>query len=219
MTSDEGDRAAVLADRSRRRVFTAITSAAAPVGVAELAEACGIHPNTVRLHLDRLKRAGLVTMADDGPRRPGRPPHRYVASGNDPSADADAYRRLAGMLAKAVREGAGARQTGRAMAKSEGAPKEADGLAAIASAMAAQGFRPIIEPAGERTEIVLQTCPFAEVAAQDPATICQLHLGLAEGTAEAVGGVTVERLVVRDPREAGCRLVLHPHRASRPVSR
>jgi hypothetical protein len=35
------------------------------------------------------------------------------------------------------------------------------------------------------------------------------HLGLAEGIAEATGGmVEVTKLVARDPRRAGCRLKL-----------
>jgi hypothetical protein len=37
--------------------------------------------------------------------------------------------------------------------------------------------------------------------------ICELHLGLAEGIAEAAGGsVEVTELIARDPRRAGCRL-------------
>jgi len=33
-------------------------------------------------------------------------------------------------------------------------------------------------------EFTLGRCPFAEVAAADPDTICRLHLGLAEGLTE-----------------------------------
>lgn len=57
-------------------------------------------------------------------------------------------------------------------------------------------------------EFTLGRCPFAEVAAADPGTICQLHLGLAEGLTEGLGQLTVERLVPKDPHRAGCRLII-----------
>ena len=40
----------------------------------------------------------------------------------------------------------------------------------------------------------------------DADTVCQLHLGLARGAAEAVGGIEVDALEPRDPRTAHCRL-------------
>jgi predicted ArsR family transcriptional regulator len=55
---------------------------------------------------------------------------------------------------------------------------------------------------------VLTHCPFAEVAADDPGTVCQLHLGLAEGLAEGLGGLAVEGLTVKNARQAGCRLTI-----------
>jgi hypothetical protein len=61
---------------------------------------------------------------------------------------------------------------------------------------------------------VLRRCPFEEVAADDPDTICQLHLGLAEGLAESLGGVTVDRLTAKEAHRAGCRLVLERDLAS-----
>lgn len=42
----------------------------------------------------------------------------------------------------------------------------------------------------------------------NPDTVCQVHLGLAEGMADGLGGIEVLRLVVKNPRRAGCRLVL-----------
>ena len=77
------------------------------------------------------------------------------------------------------------------------------------AALAEQGFSPetvVVDP--ERLDIVLHACPFADAAAEDPATICQLHLGLAEGAAQAIGGLHVEGLRIADPHDAGCRLQL-----------
>lgn len=52
---------------------------------------------------------------------------------------------------------------------------------------------------------MLRHCPFAAAAHFDRATICSLHLGIAEGLAEGTRG-TVEELVAYDPGKAGCRL-------------
>ena len=42
----------------------------------------------------------------------------------------------------------------------------------------------------------------------NPATVCVLHRGLAEGIVEGVGGARVERFVAKDPYRAGCRVGL-----------
>ncbi len=47
---------------------------------------------------------------------------------------------------------------------------------------------------------MLCRCPFAEVAATDPGIVCQLHLGLAEGVAVALGEGGSGELVARDAR-------------------
>ncbi|HUY45602.1 MAG TPA: hypothetical protein VMV92_07730, partial [Streptosporangiaceae bacterium] len=82
-----------------------------------------------------------------------------------------------------------------------------------------RGFRPARAGRGRRVEFVLRRCPFAEVAAADPGTICQLHLGLAEGLAEGLGKLEVERLVPKDPHRAGCRLIVQrvPETERRPI--
>src|SRR5215468_4440510 len=105
--------------RSRARVLELLREAAAPLGVQEVAERCGLHPNTARFHLDALVAAGLATR-DHGrrpnlavgspgrPRRParlGRPAIGYRAAGGDrPGAPAGErrYRLLAEMLASLI---------------------------------------------------------------------------------------------------------------------
>jgi hypothetical protein len=47
------------------------------------------------------------------------------------------------------------------------------------------------------------------VASADPDTICRLHLGLAEGLTEGLGGLIVDRLVPKPAQRAGCRLTVH----------
>jgi predicted ArsR family transcriptional regulator len=209
----------VLAEPARRRVWDAVRSAAQPVGVSELAATLAIHPNTVRLHLARLVEAGLVLETVETDRHPGRPGYRYRAAGADPAADAWAYRRLAALLAHAVRSRVSAREAGRAVAASNAGPLAgSDPVEAIASALAEEGFVPEVQHAKhDHIEIVLHACPFADAAAEDPATICELHLGLAEGAAQAIGGVEVDRLHINDPYQAGCRLELR--RTAQPLRR
>jgi len=203
-------RARALAEPARRRVWTAVRDAAGPVGIAELASTLGVHPNTVRLHLARLVDAGLVAEDVETDRHPGRPGYRYRPTGTDPLTEAAAYRRLAGLLAQAVRAGIGARAAGRAAAATDASHfAGADPVAALAGTLATQGFVPEVEAFdGNRVDIVLHACPFADAAAEDPATICQLHLGLAEGAAQAIGGLHVEGLRIADPHQAGCRVQL-----------
>jgi predicted ArsR family transcriptional regulator len=203
-------RARVLAVPARRRVWDAVRAGPEPVGVAQLARALDVHPNTVRLHLARLVEAGLVAVDTETASHPGRPGYRYRAVARDPVTEAAAYRRLAGLLAGAVRAGAGAREAGRAAGAADASHLAgADPVTAITAALAAEGFAPTsAELDAQRLEITLHACPFAEVAAADPAVICQLHLGLAEGTAAAIGGLRVDALRINDPHRAGCRLEL-----------
>ncbi|MGA9275949.1 MAG: hypothetical protein WBV89_03270, partial [Ilumatobacter sp.] len=66
-----------------------------------------------------------------------------------------------------------------------------------------------IEHRAAGAEIVLDACPFATAALVDPDSVCAVHLGLARGVAERVGGIRVDELVLRDPREVQCRLRVH----------
>jgi predicted ArsR family transcriptional regulator len=201
-------RARVLAEPTRRRLWDAVRSAPEPLGVADLARALDIHPNTVRLHLARLVDAGLVEERTETDRHPGRPGYRYQAVATDPLTDAAAYRRLAGLLAGAVRAGVSARNAGRAAGAAEATHfAGADPVTSIVAALSAEGFMPTsTEVDDQHVDITLHACPFADAAAADPAVICQLHLGLAEGTASAIGGLRVDALRITDPHQAGCRI-------------
>jgi predicted ArsR family transcriptional regulator len=98
------------------------------------------------------------------------------------------------------------RRAGRAMRTVGAGPASA--VDQVCDAMARQGFDPEVLPRGDHTDVVLHTCPFESTAVADPATVCQLHLGLAEGLVEDTAGVEVGRLVAKDPRRADCLLEL-----------
>lgn len=70
----------VLASVSRVAVLEILQRAATPLGVQDLADRTGLHPNTVRGHLERLVEFGHVVQSTDGVRRPGRPRRLYTAA-------------------------------------------------------------------------------------------------------------------------------------------
>ena len=212
-TEREDRQRQALAVPTRQRIFDLIAAAPHGAGVAELAAACEVHENTVRQHLAVLIDAGLVADERDRrqPRRRGRPAHRYRAVASPPASSGDAYRRLAGWLAEAVRTGSSALDTGRHIGARELHDQQpASALAAVEKLLSREGFSP--ETFDNRTGdhvIVLRSCPFAAVAAQDPATICALHLGMVEGLASGDDTFVVDGLTaVSDPTRGGCRLRL-----------
>ncbi|MGH9056405.1 MAG: helix-turn-helix transcriptional regulator [Acidimicrobiales bacterium] len=213
MPDDELQREArALGDPTRHRLFRYISGAPGPVGVAELTDYVQLNHNAVRQHLAVLKDAGLVLEEVEDRTRPGRP--RLLYSLHPEAAGrwgtAGGYVWLAGLLADVVRQGQAPRQVGRQEGRRRGADLAGAGERAdmLEAEVARRGFRPERSDRGRRVDLVLRRCPFAEVAASDPTTVCQLHLGLSEGLAEGLGGLQVDRLVAKDPHRAGCRLVL-----------
>jgi predicted ArsR family transcriptional regulator len=87
-------------DSGRRRVLDGLRAAPAGLGVTALAEQVGLHPNTVRFHLNRLVAAGLATRQVEQPHRPGRPRLTFsAAEGQDEDSSRRNYQLLADMLA------------------------------------------------------------------------------------------------------------------------
>ncbi|MBK9179838.1 MAG: helix-turn-helix domain-containing protein [Acidimicrobiales bacterium] len=205
--------ASALADPTRLRLYRYLRDADGPVDVAELTDLVGLHHTAVRQHLARLREAGLVDEARQATGRPGRPRLVYRAAGVEPTlVVTDAYRRLSMLLADALRAGGppseAVRAAGRAAGRRAAEGVAIDGVTAFEEEARRLGFSPRRVARGRSVELVLERCPFADVAAADPALVCGLHLGLAEGLADAVGGVEVLGLTVRDPHTAGCRLRL-----------
>ncbi len=204
--------ARALGDPTRHRLFRYIADAGHPVGVAELTEFVQLNHNAVRQHLAVLKEASLVVEEVEERSRPGRPRllYRLHPEVSDRWSTSGAYSWLATLLANAVRRKQEPRQIGRQEGHRRAVELagSGDGAALLEAEMVRRGFRPTKVEKGRRVEFVLGRCPFAEVAGSDPGTVCQVHLGLAEGLAEGIGGVQVERLVAKDPRRAGCRLIV-----------
>lgn len=66
-----------LGDDTRYALFVELMASPRPLSTAELAERFGLHPNTVRPHLERMREAGLLEVAVECRGTVGRPQHRY----------------------------------------------------------------------------------------------------------------------------------------------
>ncbi|HLI15153.1 MAG TPA: helix-turn-helix domain-containing protein [Acidimicrobiales bacterium] len=211
--SDEWQRQArALGEPTRYRLFRYIAEAHQPVAVLELTSFARLNHNAVRQHLAVLRDAGLVLEELERRNRPGRPRLLYrlhpEAAGR--FGTPGAYVWLATLLSEAVRRREGARAAGRreGLRRARALGPSEDPARLFEEEMVSRGFRPLRRDRGQLVEFVLGRCPFAAVAEGDPETVCQLHLGLAEGLAEGLGRLRMERLTTRDARRAGCRVVV-----------
>lgn len=206
--------ARALGEPTRHAIFRYLLDAGVPVDVAELTDHFGLNHNAIRQHLAKLVDAQLLTESRAVGGGRGRPKLLYRLH---PGADsrwgvAGPYERLSVLLAEMLRTGSSAYDIGRESVGGGRAPGPGvDPVGFVADAMARQGFEPEVRRRRDgRTELVLHQCPFESAVLADADTICDLHLGIAEGVAELTDGrVVLDELVVHDPRRAGCRLRLH----------
>src|SRR4051794_33175137 len=93
----------VLSQPTRARLFTSLTELRRPASTGELAERLGLHPNGVRLHLERLRESGLLARERVRHGR-GRPRDMWaIAAGARPGGEApSAYGDLGRWLARAI---------------------------------------------------------------------------------------------------------------------
>jgi predicted ArsR family transcriptional regulator len=206
------EQARALGDPTRHAVFQYLVDADGPVEVAELTDHFGLNHNAIRQHLAKLVAAELVVESVAAPTGRGRPRLRYEVDPHSESrwGTTGPYERLAMLLTEVVRSGETPQEVGRRAGRRQrlavGDAPEAVPVEALVDQMARQGFDPAVRRRGEVLEVTLQSCPFASAVLTDQDTVCSLHLGLAQGIADAVGGIVVEELVPKDPRRAHCRL-------------
>ncbi|TFD33459.1 ArsR family transcriptional regulator [Cryobacterium cryoconiti] len=84
---------------SRVAILELLRSSDEPLDVPALAARVGLHPSTVRSHLDRLVAVGLAVESVEARSRPGRPRLLYSAAAPVGEVPDDSYRLLAGVLA------------------------------------------------------------------------------------------------------------------------
>lgn len=200
-----------LGDNTRYAIYLELARSQSPRSTADIADTLGLHPNTVRPHLERMRDVGLLDVEIDNRGSVGRPQHRYRLTAAAPSLGLEppAFPLLARLLARvaatagvAPDEAAGAAsEQGRALAAA-GRPPRPGCVEALTGALAELGFDPAVADDGDLVSIAFTHCPYRELAEAHPEIVCHLHRGLIEGFVEEIGGASVERfgtLADRDP--------------------
>ena len=200
-----------LGDPTRNAVFAYVRDATQPVGVAELTEHFGLNHNAIRQHLAKLRDADLVLEERGRPAGPGRPPlhYRAVPGAVDRWGGTGPYEALSMMLIDVLRGDGSPREIGRRAGRELAGEygTEADTMEILDAVARRMGFEPHREQGDDGSEVVLDRCPFVGPAAAAPDIVCDLHRGISEGIAEAVGdGAEVCGLVTNPPERAGCRI-------------
>ncbi len=189
-----------LAGASRVRIME-LLRAGQSLDAHELGKGVGLHPNTVRSHLDLLIEAGLVEGLPAPSTGPGRPRvvYRLMEGRTFPAGDEPGYKLLAQILASyltgtARDPSAAAEEAGNAWGHY--LTEKAEPFARLTAAQATQriqalfqelGFAPEVRAEGDRQRILLHRCPFRETAETTPEVVCAVHLGLLRGALDEIG--------------------------------
>ena len=209
------EQARALGDPTRHGIFQYVADAVRPVDIAELTDHFGLNHNAIRQHLAKLVDAGLVTEDHAPSSGRGRPRllYRLDATAESRWGVTGPYEQLSVLLAEVLRTGDSAYEVGKRSVPRprRGAEASDDPVGVVVDAMERRGFEPEVRSArGNRVDIVLRNCPFESAVLADPDTVCDLHLGIAEGVAGLAGErLVVDELVAHDPRRANCRLRIH----------
>jgi predicted ArsR family transcriptional regulator len=205
-----------LTQPTRRRLFAALTELKRPASTEELAALLGLHANGVRLHLERLTDAGLLSRERTRHGR-GRPRDMWAIAaeaqpgGDPPSAYADLGRWLARTIEPRKTTLRSVEDHGRRIGR-ELAPTGADVTPErkLHGALVSLGFQPRreIDPDGGLT-YRLCNCPYRDAVHENRDVVCTLHRGITRGLLDELSpGTKLAGFVALDPYTAGCRIEL-----------
>lgn len=186
-----------LSDVSRFRILEELRSGG-PLDSHELGRRIGLHPNTIRSHVEQLMQAQLVKAASAPASGRGRPRVLYEASADALADQEGGYRLLAQILAshmtsldrpQALAESAGRAWGGYLTEKSQPFSQISidEAMRRVTQLFTELGF--MAEPgdvAGER-KILLHRCPFRQVAESNQDVVCSVHLGMLRGALAEMG--------------------------------
>src|SRR3954453_7691537 len=207
-----------LGDNTRYAIYLELARSPKALATADIADSLGLHVNTVRPHLERMRDVGLLDVQSDNRGAVGRPQHRYSLAADAPSLGLEppTFALLARMLLRAAAlAGTSAEEAadaGREQGRADGARRTGRPcLDALVGELDGLGFDPAAAGEGATATVAFAHCPFRELAEANPDLVCSLHRGLVEGFVDTVGGgevVACHTLVDRDP----CRvdLVVEP---------
>ena len=191
-----------LGDNTRYAIYLELARTPVPLSTSDSAESLGLHANTVRPHLERMREVGLLDVRTDAKGGVGRPQHRYSLAAEAPSLGLEppSYPLLARLLLEtAAAAGVGADEAaeiGREQGRHQSA-RYADApscLEALVRELEVLGFDPAVDGTddGEIAVIAFTHCPFRELAEAHPELVCALHRGMVEGFVEQAGEGSVD---------------------------
>lgn len=211
---------------SRRAILERLRAQPEPLTQAALVTVTGLHPNTVREHLEGLLRLGLVRRSTAVPHGRGRPAWLYETTPEGEAEEADGapseYAGLAAALAgtiaasstdpsgDAVRAGEGwGRELVRNRGASETAASPEDARDRMVEMLDDLGFAPQrVEDIPER--IHLTHCPLLAAAHRHPDVVCGVHLGIVRGALEEYGASPDGAHLEPFARPGSCLLTVPP---------
>jgi predicted ArsR family transcriptional regulator len=195
------------AGRRRREVLRLLRSSPAPMSIVAIAEELGVHPNTVRFHLDSLVAYDQVEQAEHGRKGPGRPPLMFQAVRQMDRGGVRHYRVLAEILSTALAAERNPRAKAMAAGRAWGRELESrlesppatssaeDAIDRLVEALDELGFAPERRTSNGEQQVGLRHCPFLELAETRASVVCPIHLGLMQGALETwAAPISVDRL-------------------------
>jgi predicted ArsR family transcriptional regulator len=176
---------------SRAAILDQLRDQPEPLTQAALVTVTGLHPNTVREHLDGLRRRGLVRRFRSEPAGRGRPAWLYEATAERGDSE---YAGLAAALAATI-------------ARTSSSPREDATVDDLS-------FEPRRDPA-DPADVRLTRCPLLEAAHRHPDVVCGVHLGIVRGALAEYGADPSGSDLLPFAEPGACRLVVPPTRESR----
>ncbi len=189
-----------LGDNTRYAIYLELARSTQPLATADIAESLGLHVNTVRPHLERMRDVGLLEVQSDNRGAVGRPQHRYLARRRcalararaadvpHPGPDAAAGRRPGRHGRRRTRPTPAASRVERTACRSSGARVSKRSSASSTASASIPRSPATTKP----RPIAFAHCPFRELAEANPDLVCSLHRGLVEGFVDVVGAGEVE---------------------------
>ena len=177
------------------------------MSIVAIAEELGVHPNTVRFHLDSLVADSQVEQVEHGRKGPGRPPLMFQAIRQMDRGGTRHYRLLAEILTAALvadknpraKAMAAGRVWGRNLESSVEPPAAAtsaeQAIDRLVGVLDDLGFAPERRTSNGEQLVGLRHCPFLELAETRRSVVCPIHLGLMQGALQTwAAPVSVDRL-------------------------
>ena len=183
-----------LDDPTRRALLEFVARSPEPVGKDAAAAAFGLPRSTAAFHLDRLAGQGLLDVVyrrRSGRTGPGsgRPAKLYRRADREVTVSVPerhyelAAELLAGAVERATADGVPVTEALAVAAERAGRELGTD-AGGLRDVLEAHGFEPRTEPDGT---VVLGNCPFHQLVADHPQTVCTMNLHLLRGAACACG--------------------------------